>query len=31
VPTYRSFGADWSDALTEAVREALEEASQQGT
>ena len=31
VPTYRAFGADWSDALTEAVREALEEASQQGT
>jgi hypothetical protein len=30
VPTYRAFGADWSDALTEAIRESFEEASQQG-
>ena len=30
VPTYRAFGPDWSAELTEAVRAALEEASQQG-
>ena len=31
VPTYRAFGADWSDGLTEAIADALEEASTQGT
>lgn len=30
VPTYRAFGPDWSNELTEAVRAALEEASKQG-
>jgi hypothetical protein len=30
VPTYRVFGADWSDALTRQLRSALEEASQAG-
>jgi hypothetical protein len=30
VPTYRVFGADWSDALTAELRSALEEASQAG-
>jgi hypothetical protein len=31
VPTYRAFGADWSNGLTEAIHDALEEASTQGT
>jgi hypothetical protein len=31
VPTYRAFGADWSNGLTEAIHDALEEASAQGT
>jgi hypothetical protein len=31
VPTYRAFGANWSDGLTQAIRAALEEASTQGT
>jgi hypothetical protein len=31
VPTYRAFGADWSDGLTDAVRDALEEAATQGS
>jgi hypothetical protein len=30
VPTYRAFGAGWSAALEDAVREAFEEASTQG-
>lgn len=30
IPTYRVFGADWSTALAEAVRNGLAEASQQG-
>lgn len=30
IPTYRAFGADWSDELTEELRAALEEASQAG-
>jgi hypothetical protein len=30
VPTYRVFGADWSDELVRAVREGLAEASQEG-
>jgi hypothetical protein len=30
VPTYRAFGADWSNGLTEAITEAFEEASTQG-
>lgn len=30
IPTYRVFGADWSDALTRELRAALEEASQAG-
>lgn len=30
IPTYRAFGADWTAGFAEAVRGALEEASQQG-
>ena len=30
VPTYRAFGADWSNGLTEAITDALEEASTKG-
>lgn len=30
IPTYRAFGADWSDELTDELRAALEEAAQAG-
>ena len=30
IPTYRIFGADWSDELTEELTKALDEASRAG-